>query len=68
MEICITFGINDTIKATELIERDELLRKYLTYVSDRKYAVETNDNGIISEISRKFTAYGIKHKFYNNDI
>lgn len=68
MKIYITFGIRDTIKATGLIESDELLQKYLTYVSDRKYAVETNDNGIISEISRKFTANGIKHKFYNNDI
>jgi hypothetical protein len=68
MKTYITFRISDTVKATRLIEIDELLRTYLTYVSDKKYSVDTNDMTIISEISRKFTAYGIEHKFYNNDI
>ena len=68
MKICVSFGIKDTIKATRLIERDELLQKYLTYESDRKYSVDTNDMKIISEISRKFTAAGIKHKFCGENI
>ncbi len=68
MKIVLTFAIRDTIKATRLIENDELLRKYLTYVSDRKYAVETENKEIIAEISRKFSAEGIKHKFNEEGI
>lgn len=68
MKICITFGISDTVKATRLIERNELLRRYLTYVSDRKYTVETENKEIIAEISRKFSAAGIKHEFNEENI
>jgi hypothetical protein len=68
MKTCITFRISDTVKATRLIEIDELLRTYLTYVSDRKYIVETENKEIIAEISRKFSAAGIKHEFNEENI
>ena len=68
MKTCITFRISDTVKAIRLIERDELMRTYLTYVSDRKYIVETGNKEIIAEISRKFSAAGIKHEFNEENI